>query len=63
MNLSGFAWQTKYGAFSVSLSMEDTVQAYIRNQKEHHRKRTFQEEFRVMLDRHGFSYDERYIWE
>ena len=59
----GFAWQTKYGAFSVSLSMEETVQAYIRNQIEHHRKRTFQDEFRGMLDRHGFSYDERYMWE
>jgi REP element-mobilizing transposase RayT len=59
----GFAWQTKYGAFSVSLSMEEKVAAYIRNQKEHHRKQTFQEEFRAMLDRHGFEYDERYIWE
>lgn len=59
----GFAWQTKYGAFSVSLSMEETVHHYIRNQKEHHRKRSYQEEFRGMLDRHGFSYDERYLWE
>jgi REP element-mobilizing transposase RayT len=59
----GFAWQTKYGAFSVSLSMEQKVSAYIRNQKEHHRNRTFQEEFRSILDRHGFEYDERYIWE
>src|SRR5690606_19456495 len=62
-NFQRFSWQTKYGAFSVSLSMEETVQAYIRNQKEHHRKRTFQEEFRWLLDRHGFSYDERYMWE
>lgn len=62
-NFRSFAWQTKYGAFSVSLSMEETVQTYIRNQKEHHRKRTFQEEFRAMLDRHGFSYNERYMWE
>ena len=62
-NFHSFAWQTKYGAFSVSRSMEETVCAYIRNQKEHHRKRTFQDEFRIMLDRHGFSYDERYMWE
>lgn len=58
-----FTWQTKYGAFSVSLSMEETVRAYIQNQKEHHRKRTFQEEFKAMLDRHGITYDERYMWE
>jgi len=37
-NFRGFAWQTKYGAFSLSLSMEETVCAFIRNQKEHHRK-------------------------
>lgn len=58
-----FAWQTKYGAFSVSLSMEETVRNYIQNQKEHHRKKTYQDEFREMLDRHGFSYDERFMWE
>jgi REP element-mobilizing transposase RayT len=63
MGYGGFAWQTKYGAFSVSLSMEETVDSYIQNQKAHHQKLTFQEEFRRMLDQHGFAYDERYMWE
>ena len=61
--ISGFSWQTKYGAFSVSCSMEEKVRQYILGQKEHHRKKTFQEEFRSLLDHHGFSYDERYMWE
>src|SRR4030095_6876030 len=40
-----FAWQEKYGAFSVSFSQLDTITAYIKNQQEHHRTRSFQEEF------------------
>ena len=58
-----FAWQIGYGAFSVSRSTVPAVLKYIRNQDQHHRKITFQEEFIIFLKRHGISYDERYIWE
>jgi putative transposase len=52
-----FEWQKGYGAFSVSPSLLATVQAYIRNQAEHHRKRSFEEEFRALLDKSGVAYD------
>jgi len=58
-----FAWQTGYGAFSVSYSNIQTVKQYIANQAEHHRKKTFQEEFLAFLKRHAIEYDERYVWE
>lgn len=58
-----FGWQTGYGAFSVSMSSVEKVRTYIDNQQEHHRTTTFQEEFIAFLDRHGISYDERFIWE
>ncbi len=52
-----FEWQKGYGAFSVSPSLLTTVQAYIRNQADHHRKRSFEEEFRALLDKSGVAYD------
>ncbi len=56
-----FAWQEGYGAFSISVSgIEDTI-AYIRNQEEHHRTRTFEEEFVAFLKRHNLQYDPRYV--
>ena len=61
--LAGFHWQGGYGAFSVSQSRVETVKAYIHNQEERHRTKTFQEEFRLLLERHGIEYDERYVWE
>jgi REP-associated tyrosine transposase len=57
-----FAWQEEYGAFSVSPSQLDKTIKYIRGQKEHHRKMTFQEEFLALLKRHQIPYDERYLW-
>ena len=57
-----FAWQLGYGAFSVSASQASRTIAYINNQKEHHRKRTFEEEFRELLDKHGVQYDRRYVF-
>lgn len=60
--LRDFHWQNGYGAFSVSQSNVEQVKAYITGQEEHHRKQTFQEEFRLLLERHGISYDERYVW-
>jgi putative transposase len=57
-----FAWQEEYGAFSVSVSQLDKIVEYIRGQEEHHRKVTFQEEFRALLGKHRIEYDERYLW-
>lgn len=57
-----FAWQEGYGAFSVGISQVNETMAYIRSQAEHHRKRTFQDEFRAFLKKHGFDFDERYVW-
>ena len=58
-----FAWQEKYGAFSVSVSQLDKLIDYIKNQQEHHRKMTFQEEFLALLKKHRIEYDERYLWD
>ncbi len=58
-----FAWQAGYGAFSVSASMVEHVKSYIRNQKEHHQRMSFQEEFRELCRRHGLELDERYVWD
>jgi putative transposase len=60
---AAFAWQTGYGAFSVSKSNVEAVSAYIAHQEEHHKTMTFQEEFIAFLTRHGIEYDERYIWQ
>jgi len=61
--LRNFHWQNGYGAFSVSASSEARVRAYIRGQEAHHRKVTFQDEFREFLQRHGVPFDERYVWD
>ena len=58
-----FGWQDGYGAFSVSESQVDAVREYIRTQESHHRGLSYQVEFRVLLDRHGVEYDERYLWD
>jgi REP element-mobilizing transposase RayT len=58
-----FAWQTGYGAFSVSHSNLVEVEKYIANQEEHHRQVSFQEEFVTFLKKHEIQYDERYLWE
>jgi len=58
-----FAWQEGYGAFSIGISQVESTGAYIHSQAEHHRRRTFQEEFLAFLKRHGIEYDERYIWD
>jgi REP element-mobilizing transposase RayT len=60
--MRSFAWQDGYGSFAVSKSVLPELTKYIENQREHHRTKTFQEEFVAILDRHGIAYDERYIW-
>lgn len=57
-----FEWQDGYGAFTVSVSLIDTVKKYIAGQEEHHRKKTFQEEYVELLKRSAVKYDERYLW-
>ena len=59
----GFFWQRGYGAFSVSLSQLEPLRRYIDTQGEHDRTRTFQEEYRELLRRHGVDFDERYVWD
>ena len=61
--LAGFYWQAGYGAFSVSPSNIEEVRTYILQQEQHHRKMTFQEEYRQFLERHGVEFDERYVWD
>jgi hypothetical protein len=61
--LNKFHWQNGYGAFSIGRSEVDPIRAYVENQEEHHRKKTFQEEFRSFLADYGIEYDERYIWD
>jgi putative transposase len=58
-----FYWQRGYGMFSVSPKDRDEAEAYVRNQEEHHRTRTFQEEYRALLKRYGIVYDEQYVWD
>lgn len=60
---AGFAWQAGYGGFSVSESSVPRVANYIRGQEEHHRVKTFQEEYRVFMKRHRMEWDERYVWD
>jgi REP element-mobilizing transposase RayT len=57
-----FSWQTGYTAFSVSKSHVEQVKRYIRNQEEHHRKISFQEELLAFLKKNGIEYDSRYIF-
>jgi putative transposase len=58
-----FAWQAGYGAFAVSQSNVAAVREYIAGQQEHHRKKSFQEEYRGFLTRHRISFDENYVWD
>jgi len=58
-----FSWQHGYGAFSVSQSHLDQVTCYIERQEEHHRRVTFQDEYRAFLKKYNVEYDERYVWD
>ncbi|MEI9475795.1 MAG: IS200/IS605 family transposase [Deltaproteobacteria bacterium] len=57
-----FAWQDGYGAFTVSKSQVLEVIRYIQGQQEHHRGKSFQEEYLAFLKTHGIEYDDRYVW-
>ncbi len=58
-----FAWQRGYGCFSVGQSQVEGLVRYVQNQADHHRKVTFQDEFRQFLQRYEISFDERYVWD
>ena len=60
--MHGFAWQEGYGAFTVSAANLEAVRTYVLSQEEHHRKKTFQEEYMDMLKRGLVAYDERFLW-
>ena len=57
-----FAWQEGYGAFSIGVSGVDDTIRYIKAQEQHHRSRSFEEEYLGFLEKHGLEFDERYIW-
>jgi putative transposase len=58
-----FSWQEGYGSFSYSHSQIDSVYQYILNQEEHHRKKTFREEYIEFLQKFEIEYDEKYLFE
>lgn len=58
-----FEWQAGYGAFSIGQSQLPALRQYIACQREHHKRKTFQEEFREFLQRYQIEYDERYVWD
>ena len=62
LGVAEFAWQEGYGAFTVSASGLAAVKRYILRQEEHHRKKTFQEEYVELLQRSGVEYDVQYLW-
>lgn len=62
-DFKNFYWQDGYGAFSVNATEIDVVVSYIANQKEHHSKKTFQNEYKAFLKKYQVEYDERYVWD
>jgi hypothetical protein len=62
IQINGFQWQEGYGAFTVSASQRNQVREYIARQEEHHRRRSFQEEYVDFLERYGVAYDDQYLW-
>jgi putative transposase len=62
IGIKNFAWQSGYAAFTVSVSNCDTVKKYIDNQPDHHRTKSFQEEYVTLLQKHNVEYDEKYLW-
>lgn len=62
-NHQDFAWQSGYGAFSVSYPSIGSVMSYISSQDKHHKKLSFQDEYRQLMEEHGIAIDERYVWD
>jgi putative transposase len=55
-------WSEGYGAFTISIKKRDNVITYIKNQKEHHKKVSFMDEYKSLLDEYGIEYDEKYLF-
>ena len=58
-----FHWQNGYAAFSVDQSNVERIKKYITNQKIHHQKKTFKEEYLLLVKKYNMKYDERYMWD
>ena len=61
--MSFVGWQNGYGIFSIGFSQVLAVKEYIASQEEHHRKISFQDEFRELLRRYEIDYDEQFVWD
>ena len=61
--MDGFAWQNGYGIFSIGQSQVEQVVKYIEGQEKHHQKVSFQDEFRILLQKYKLDYDEKYLWD
>ena len=61
--LRDFYWQAGYGAFSVSPGHVGALTVYIRDQEQHHKRESFQDEFRRLCKKYGVPIDERYVWD
>ncbi len=55
-------WQDGYGAFTYSIKDKDRLIEYVKNQKEHHKTKSFKEEYIELLNEHGIEFDEKYLW-
>jgi putative transposase len=62
-DLQDFAWQKGYGIFSIGFSQISAVRGYVAGQEEHHRRVSFQDEFRALLAKYEVDFDERYVWD
>ena len=58
-----FAWQRRYGAFTVSSSVVEKVRSYIKDQKSHHAKQSFEDEYLALLVKHEVEFDRQYLWD
>jgi non-homologous end joining protein Ku len=63
LGIAQCCWQNGYGAFSVNPSEVDVVMRYIKNQKDHHQAKTYQDEYRAFLKKYQMEYDEQYVWD
>ena len=63
VKVAKFAWQNGFGAFTVSEYQLDVLRSYICNQADHHRHKTFKEEFVEFLKKQNIEYEEKYLWE
>jgi len=62
-DLDDFAWQNGYGIFSIGFSQVSGARDYISNQEQHHKRVSFQDEYRAFLRRYEVEHDERYVWD